>query len=181
MNGSPETGMKEKRTLRYQVAIAVIVILLTGALVYGLIFYGRPRLGIEQPIPFSHRVHANDKKISCFFCHPEAMSTARAGVPPLETCMLCHARIAITYPPIAKLRKHYFGNKPVLWARVHILPEFVYFDHSMHIHRQIDCSRCHGNVPHMDRIVLQQKLEMGFCIGCHKDNYVTHDCFVCHR
>ncbi len=175
------TGMKEHRTLRYQLAIAVLVIVATGLLVYGLFFYAWPRMGDEQPIPFSHRVHANDKKISCFFCHTEAMTTARAGIPPLETCMLCHARIAVTYPPIAKLRDHYFSNKPVLWQRIHILPEFVYFDHSMHIHRQIDCSICHGNVPHMDRIVLQQKLEMGFCIGCHKKNKVTHDCFVCHR
>ncbi len=173
--------MKEHRTLRYQAIIAAIVILLAAALAYGLIFYGRSRLGPEQPIPFSHRVHANDKKISCFFCHPEAMTTARAGVPPLETCMLCHARIAVTYPPIAKLRKHYFENKPVYWERVHILPEFVYFDHSMHIHRQVDCSYCHGNVPHMDRIVLQQKLEMGFCIGCHKATKTSHDCYTCHR
>ncbi len=176
-----QSGMKEKQTFRYQFGIAVLVIMMMGLLVYGLLFYARPRMGDEQPIPFSHRVHANDKKISCFFCHPESMSTARAGIPPLETCMLCHARIAVTYPPIQNLRKHYFDNTPVLWQRVHILPEFVYFDHSMHIHRQIDCSVCHGNVPRMDRIVLQQKLKMGFCIGCHKENRVTHDCFVCHR
>ncbi len=174
-------GLKTEIDIRLQAILAAIAVILFGLTVYGFVFYGRGVLGEEQPIPFSHRVHANDKKIGCFMCHPEAMTTARAGIPPLETCMLCHKRIAVTYPPIRDLRDHYFKNKPVAWKRVHILPDFVYFDHSMHIHRRIDCSYCHGNVLLMDRIVLQQKLEMGFCIGCHKKNKVTHDCFVCHR
>lgn len=174
-------GIKEKRSNRYQAVIAVFVVLSALALIYGWMMYGRLQLGPEQPIPFSHRVHANDKKISCFFCHPESMSSARAGVPPLETCMLCHARIAVTYPPIADVRKHYFENRTVLWERVYILPEFVYFDHSMHLSRQVDCGVCHGNVTQMDRVVLNQKLEMGFCVGCHKKDKVSHDCFLCHR
>ena len=178
---SEQTSMKEKHSLRLQVPLGLLAILFSGVLIYGFVFYARGRIGKEQPIPFSHRVHVNDKKISCFFCHPEAMSTARAGVPPLETCMLCHARIAVAYPPIEKLRKHYFENKPVLWTRIHILPEFVYFDHSMHIRRQIDCGYCHGNVAQMDRVVLQQKLEMGFCVGCHKATKTSHDCYICHR
>lgn len=182
MNGPDEVaGLKGKRSVRYEMVIGAVVIVLFGVLMYAFNFYARSRIGVEQPVPFSHRVHVNDKKISCFFCHPEAMQTARAGIPPLETCMLCHARIAVTYPPIAKLREQYFGNKPVFWNRIHVLPEFVYFDHSMHIHRQVDCSYCHGNVPQMDRIVLQQKLEMGFCIGCHKKTKTSHDCFLCHR
>lgn len=176
-----QRGMTEKHSLRYQVISSVAVIIVTVLAVYGVFFYGRPRLGLEQPIPFSHRVHVNDKKISCFFCHPEAMSSARAGVPPLDTCLLCHARIAVTYPPIEKLRKQYFENRPVAWERVHILPEFVYFDHSMHIRRQVDCGYCHGNVALMDRVVLQQKLEMGFCMECHKATKASHDCYICHR
>lgn len=174
-------GMETGTSLRRQAALGVMAIVLFGLVIYGFNYFGRRPLGPAQPIPFSHRVHANDKKISCFMCHPDAMRTARAGVPPLETCMLCHKRVAVMYPPIKDLRDHYFSGRPVAWNRIHILPEFVYFDHSMHIHRRIDCSYCHGNVPMMDRIVLQQKLEMGFCIGCHKKNKVTHDCFVCHR
>lgn len=176
-------GMQEGRSRRIQALLAVFTVLATGLLVYFFLFYGRLSLGPEQPIPFSHRVHVNDKRISCFLCHPEAMTSARAGVPPLRTCMLCHTRIAVTYPPIRDLRERYFANKPVLWNRVFMLPEFVYFDHSMHIHRRIDCSVCHGNVPAMDRIVLPsiQNLQMGFCVGCHRKSKVSYDCFLCHR
>lgn len=174
-------SMPEKQSLRWQVPLGLLALVLTGILIYGFAYYATGRIGKEQPIPFSHRVHVNDKKISCFFCHPEAMQSARAGVPPLETCMLCHDRIAVTYPPIEKLRSHYFAGTPVLWARVHILPEFVYFDHSLHIRRQIDCGYCHGNVAQMDRVVLQQKLEMGFCMECHKRTKTSHDCYICHR
>lgn len=183
MSGESNVTGMEKRSRRLQVFLGVLAVLAAGLLIYYFNFYGRLRLGPEQPIPFSHRVHANDKRISCFLCHPEAMTSARAGVPPLRTCMLCHSRIAVTYPPIKSLRDHYFGNKPVLWNRVYILPEFVYFNHSMHVHRLIDCSVCHGNVPAMDRIVLTsiRHLQMGFCIGCHKKNKVSHDCYLCHR
>lgn len=173
--------MKETESSKYQVIISAIIILLFAVLAMGFFLYGRRGIGLEQPIPFSHRVHANDKKISCFFCHPEAMSTPHAGVPPLQTCMLCHERIAIAYPPIEKVRKAYFENRPILWERIHVLPEFTYFDHSMHINRQIDCGACHGNVTRMDRVVLQQKLEMGFCVTCHKQLNISHDCFICHR
>lgn len=165
-----------------QAFFAFCVLVLFGVLIYGFFFYSRAGIGPEQPIPFSHRVHVTKKKISCFMCHPEAMHTARAGVPPLQTCMLCHSRIIVTYPYIRKLREHYFGGKPVIWERVYALPNFVYFNHSMHIIRSIDCGYCHGDVPMMDRIVkIKEHLEMGFCIGCHKKHNATHDCFTCHR
>ena len=170
-----------RRFLLRQFFFAACVIALAGALIYGFNFYRRTGIGPKQPIPFSHRVHVHVKKISCFMCHPEAMDTANAGIPPLQTCMLCHSRIIVTYPWIKKLRAHYFEGRPVLWEKVYSLPGFVYFDHSVHIHRSIDCSHCHGNVPLMDRIVKQQDFTMGFCINCHKKNKATHDCFTCHR
>jgi hypothetical protein len=170
----------ESRSIWLQAIVGVIAIILLALAIYALNYY-RSLIGIEQPIPFSHRVHAHVKKISCFMCHPEAIETARAGIPPLQTCMLCHSRIAITYPPIKRLRDQYFEGKPVIWKKVYSLPDFVYFDHSVHIHRRIDCSHCHGDVPLMDRIVKQQDFTMGFCIGCHKKNNATHDCLTCHR
>jgi len=181
MSNSNGEVLSSRRNIYVQAFIGFWVILLIGFLLYAFNFYYKADIGTEQPIPFSHRVHVTEKKLSCFVCHPETMSTARAGVPPLETCMLCHHRIIVTYPPIQKLREHFFQGKPVIWKRIYALPDFDYFDHSVHIHRGIDCSKCHGNVPLMDRIVLNQKLEMGFCIQCHRDNKASHDCFTCHR
>ncbi len=178
---SEQPGMKPGIDIPVQVVLGLIAIIVTGSLIYVFNFYGKGKIGIEQPVFFSHRVHVNDKKISCFMCHPEAMTTARAGIPALETCMLCHARIAVTYPEIAKLRGFYFEKRPVAWNKVYYLPDFVYFNHSMHIHRRIDCSQCHGNMPLMDRVVKQQDFIMGFCIECHRKTKATIDCFTCHR
>jgi hypothetical protein len=160
---------------------ALLALILGIAIVCGFNFYRMRKIGPLQPIPFSHRVHVHVKKISCFMCHPEAMDTNRAGIPPLQTCMLCHSRIIVTYPWIRKLREHYFQGRPVLWKKVYSLPDFVYFEHSMHIRKSIDCGHCHGDVPLMDRIVKQQDFTMGFCINCHKKYKASHDCFTCHR
>lgn len=158
--------------------LAVVVML---AVVWGYVLYFPNRLGPEQPIPFSHRVHAGKKEISCYMCHPEAMSGARAGVPSLETCMLCHKHIAIHYPPIERLRSHYFENRPILWKKVNELPDHVHFNHAVHLHRSIDCGHCHGPIKDMDRVKLPHTFTMGWCVGCHKSFNATHDCFSCHR
>ncbi|MFZ0389505.1 MAG: cytochrome c3 family protein [Calditrichia bacterium] len=144
-------------------------------------FYYESKIGPEQPVPFSHRVHANKKQISCVMCHQEVTRSAVAGIPPLETCMLCHSRIIIHHPEIENVRQHYFQRVPIIWEKVTFLPDFVYFNHSVHIQRGIDCGHCHGNIKEMDRVMQVQKFEMGFCIQCHRDNNATTDCFTCHR
>jgi hypothetical protein len=161
-------------------ALAVAALVVLAALEYLNVLYPTG-LGPRQPIPFSHRVHVHTKQLSCFMCHTGARRSMRAGIPPLETCMLCHSRLIRTHPYIRELREHFAQNKPVVWERVNWLPEFVYFNHSVHIQRGIDCSKCHGNVFLMDRVVKARKFEMGFCIGCHRENHATHDCFTCHR
>jgi len=177
-----ETKQVAKRLPRWPTFAALAVLLLSAgaALIYLDIPYP-VGLGPRQPIPFSHRVHVHVKQISCFMCHTGAARTSRAGIPPLQTCLLCHARIIRSYPYIAKLRGHVAQNRPVVWERVNWVPEFVYFDHSMHIQRSVDCGVCHGDVSLMDRVVAARKFEMGFCIQCHRDNKVTTDCFTCHR
>ena len=161
-------------------ASVVLVMVILGTLVIYNVLYPRG-MGLSQPIPFSHRVHAHTKQISCLMCHSQVATSARAGIPPLQTCLLCHLRIIRTFPYIKQLREHYRDNKPIVWKRVNWVPEFVYFNHSMHIRKGIDCSKCHGNVALMDRVVPQQKFKMGFCIQCHRDENATHDCFGCHR
>lgn len=161
--------------------LALVTVVAFGLTWWG--YYALPTapLGLEQPLPFSHRVHAKVKGISCLFCHNTVQAEAHAGIPPVETCMLCHSRIIITYWDIHKLRSHYYNRVPLLWRRVNILPDFVKFNHSQHINRSVDCGHCHGDVKEMDRIKPPQEFLMGFCITCHKAYNATHDCFTCHR
>jgi hypothetical protein len=157
------------------IAAALIIATWLG---YNLVGIG---MGPEQPLPFSHRVHATDKQISCVMCHQSAIDTKRAGIPPLATCLLCHQEVITQFPWIRKLREHFYARKPIEWTRLNTLPDFVFFDHSAHLNRGIDCGRCHGAVNEMDRLHQEQKFVMGFCIQCHRDNNATHDCFVCHH
>ncbi len=174
-----EAGKRRFKWMEALLALAAAASLLIGW--WGYSRYYERQIGPKQPIPFSHRVHAGDKGISCLLCHYTAPVSDRAGIPPLETCLLCHRREAINFRPIQDLREHYFSGRPVYWVRVHWVPEFVYFTHRVHLHRGFDCVECHGNVKAMDRVVMVKKFEMGFCIDCHRKHHATHDCFVCHR
>ncbi|MBJ6726097.1 cytochrome c3 family protein [Geomesophilobacter sediminis] len=161
-------------------SLTVVVLLVIASLVIFNVVYPVD-IGTRQPIPFSHRVHVHTKHLSCVMCHTGVTDSQRAGIPPLQTCLLCHEHIITTFPYIQKLRDHFQQRRPVVWQRVNWLPEFVYFYHSVHVSRGIDCSVCHGNVALMDRVIKARKFEMGFCIQCHRDNNATHDCFTCHR
>ncbi len=163
-----------------QFGLFLLILVLLGTAVLSYYSY-RSTIGPEQPIPFSHRIHVQEKNISCFMCHDGAVNSARAGIPPLETCMLCHSRIIIHHPEIEKLRAHYEAGTPVEWKKVYDIPDFAYFNHSVHIFRKIDCAQCHGNVSSMDRIERVQEFKMNFCVDCHKENKATTDCFTCHR
>ncbi len=181
MTETPKTtGSDAPRRGRWAAAW-ITALLLTTAVVWLYYQLVPADLGPAQPISFSHRFHVSTKDLSCFWCHPGAVDSAHAGVPPLETCMLCHKRIITEHPEIVKLRAHYESKRTVAWERVNDLPDFVYFDHSIHLHRGIDCGRCHGDVAHMDRVRLEQSFQMGFCVQCHRGYGVTHDCFACHR
>lgn len=165
----------------YQITLIGVIILLPALSVWLFGFYHKHQIGPEQPIAFSHRVHVNEKEISCFFCHEGAMTTAHAGVPPLATCMLCHDRVIIHHPEIEKLHAHYNSGEPVEWVKVNDLPDHAFFNHALHVNRQIDCAECHGNVREMDRIKPVKEFKMDMCIDCHRQEDVTTDCFTCHR
>lgn len=161
-------------------AVAATILGTTAAIAY--LQYYPSDLGPQQPIPFSHHFHVATKDISCFMCHSQAAVQDRAGVPPLETCMLCHKQIIVNYPPIRKLREHYDTARPVEWVHVNNrVPEFVYFSHQRHVRSGIDCGQCHGDVTEMDRIKAPFEFTMGFCVQCHRDNNFSHDCLTCHR
>ena len=157
----------------------------TFLVVLGIAYYGAVRMrslqpGPEQPIPFSHRVHAGSKQIDCFFCHPYATASSNPGIPPVEKCLLCHNVIATRFPPIAKIRTYYADGEGIPWKRVNRVSDFVHFSHQAHLAKGFDCGRCHGNVREMDRIGQANVFTMDFCITCHRRNKATQSCFACH-
>ena len=167
-----------RRAGPFLAALAGLLVLLAVGL-YD--FYYPAQAGQVQPIPFSHRLHAGQKKIGCLFCHADAIDTPQAGLPPLETCMLCHSRIIVDNPYIVTLRQQYESGTPVEWAPVNLLPDYAHFNHVLHVRSGFDCGRCHGSVSGMDRMTVPHKFLMGFCVECHKAEGYSHDCLVCHR
>ncbi|MBI2842326.1 MAG: cytochrome c3 family protein [Armatimonadetes bacterium] len=166
-------------TLPVKIAIIVLVVL-------GLIFAGAGVIlravdyGPAQPVPFSHRIHAGTKDISCFFCHQYATVSANAGIPSVEKCLLCHNVIVPRWRPVEKIHEYAQRNEPIPWVRVNRMPEFTHFSHQAHLARGFDCSRCHGNVKEMDRIRPVYKFDMKFCVNCHWENNFSTNCYICH-
>ncbi|HSE97708.1 MAG TPA: cytochrome c3 family protein [Blastocatellia bacterium] len=122
----------------------------------------------EQPIAFSHRVHAGDNQISCLYCHSAAEKSKIAGIPAASTCMNCHSQIRKDSPEIQKITSAIANNKPIEWMRVHRVPDHVSFDHSRHVSVGIKCQQCHGPVETMDRVSQFETLSMGMCVNCHR-------------
>jgi menaquinone reductase, multiheme cytochrome c subunit len=123
----------------------------------------------EQPVPFSHALHAGELALDCRYCHTTVEQAARAAIPPTETCMNCHTRIRPQSERLAPLFESWASGEPVHWKRVHDLPDYVYFDHSAHVTRGVACVSCHGRVDTMERVRQEQPLSMGWCLDCHRD------------
>jgi len=124
---------------------------------------------IEQPIPFSHKHHVRDDGIDCRYCHTSVETSSFAGIPPLATCMTCHWVLFHDAPPLAPLRAAFAGQQTLAWNRVHDLPDFVYFDHSVHIAKGVGCSTCHGRIDEMPLVRRVASLDMQWCLDCHRD------------
>ena len=127
---------------------------------------GVPR---EQPVPFSHQHHVNGVGIDCRYCHTSVESAAFANIPPTKTCMNCHSQIWASSPTLEPVRESFRSDRSIPWTRVHDLPDFVYFDHSIHVNKGVGCSTCHGRVDQMQRVTQVQPLTMGWCLSCHRD------------
>jgi hypothetical protein len=123
---------------------------------------------VEQPVPFSHRHHVRDDGIDCRYCHTSVENSAFAGIPPLATCMTCHSQLFTDAPPLAPLVRAYRGGAPLAWNRVHDLPGFVYFDHSIHIAKGVGCTTCHGPIDRMPLVRRVASLYMQWCLDCHR-------------
>lgn len=161
------------------VILAFTGIFITWILAVNAIAFGRAKgYSPDQPIKFSHAVHAGQNKTDCNYCHYTAKISKTAGIPPGSVCMNCHllvrngTRSGAT--EIAKIIKAFEEKKPVKWIRIYKLPDFVFFSHEQHVTAgEIDCEACHGNVKEMNRLFQVPDLSMGWCINCHKTRKVN--------
>jgi hypothetical protein len=123
----------------------------------------------EQPVQFSHKHHVGDDGIDCRYCHTTVETQAFAGIPPTKTCMNCHTQIWADSPYLEPVRRSWETGSPIEWVRVHDLPQFVYFDHSIHVNKGVGCVACHGRVDQMALTHQIASLQMEWCLDCHRN------------
>lgn len=154
----------------FVIAVAVVSIITAS----GVVAYELSRVGVhqgyapEQPIAFSHKLHAGDSQIPCLYCHFGARTSRHAGIPPLNVCMNCHSILRTQTIEIEKLKEAVQRRQPIAWVKVHNLPDFVYFNHSQHVTGGVSCASCHGPVETMTRVSQHEPLTMGWCLDCHR-------------
>ncbi len=145
------------------------------ATIGSLLLYQRTPYGVSQaeqiiqPVMFDHRHHVQDDLIDCRYCHTSVEKAASAGIPSTEACLACHAQVWNKSPLLDQVRASWFTGKAIPWTRVHKLPDFVYFNHAIHVNKGIGCADCHGRVDQMASIEQAQPLSMGWCLDCHND------------
>jgi predicted CXXCH cytochrome family protein len=121
-----------------------------------------------QPVKFDHRHHVRDVGIDCLYCHSSAKSAPYAGVPATSLCMGCHNQIWASSPELEPVRRSYFEQRPLVWNRVNSLPDFVFFNHAIHVNKGVGCVSCHGRVDQMGQVYAAKSLSMAFCLECHR-------------
>jgi Cytochrome c7 and related cytochrome c len=122
-----------------------------------------------QPVPFSHQHHVSGLGIDCRYCHTSVETSSFAGIPPTKTCMNCHSQIWTNAALLEPVRASYRSGESLQWTRVNQLPDFVFFNHSIHINKGVGCNTCHGPVDRMPLMYQQESLQMEWCLGCHRD------------
>jgi hypothetical protein len=123
----------------------------------------------EQPIQFSHQHHVGGIGIDCRYCHTTVERAASAGIPPTKTCMNCHSQIWANSPFLEPVRESFRTGEPLRWIRVHDLPDFTYFNHSVHVKKGVGCATCHGRVDRMPLMWQSASLQMAWCLDCHRN------------
>lgn len=140
----------------------------------GLVWYGASPKTVavgyqpEQPVPYSHALHAGELGLDCRYCHNTVEHAAMAAIPPTETCMNCHQRVRTTSPKLEPVRQSAATGQSVEWIKVHDLPDYAYFNHSAHVTRGIGCVSCHGRVDQMVEVHQEKPLSMAWCLECHR-------------
>jgi hypothetical protein len=184
------------RFLYIVVPLGVVAVLTTMLVVGRTAEPARYAIGYapEQPIPFSHRVHAGANRVPCQYCHTNADRSRSATIPAVQTCMNCHRYISMADSDVIKkaVVARLGTDAPMTWERVYHLPDHVFFDHRSHVNAGVQCATCHGDVKSMDVLTRVMDLRMGTCLACHRDpgRYLPPespikkgptDCTACHR
>jgi hypothetical protein len=123
----------------------------------------------EQPVPFSHEHHVGGLGLDCRYCHTTVETSSFANIPPTKTCMNCHSQIWSTSPTLEPVRASFRTGNSIPWTRVHDLPDFVYFNHSIHVNKGVGCESCHGRVDQMPLTWQESSLQMDWCLDCHRN------------
>jgi hypothetical protein len=181
-------------TLRIRLPIILFVIAAVFVGTFSLSRAERDGVGYTpvQPIAFSHKLHAGTMRIDCQYCHTAATTSSHATIPALSICMNCHTIARKNKPEIMKLTKYYEQGIALPWKRVHRVPDYAYFNHSVHVNKGIDCANCHGKVEQMDGAAQVSEFTMGACLNCHRNVHETlknipgmkngpENCAACHR
>ena len=151
------------------------ILLIGGAVTAGLTYYFTPkytRVGYQptQPVPFSHSIHVNQLGMDCRYCHDGVEESWYSNVPAADTCMNCHSAVRASDPRLEPVRASYKDEgKPVEWVQIHKLPDYAFFNHSVHVNRGVSCVECHGRVDQMDEVRHEKHFSMTFCLDCHRD------------
>ncbi len=169
----PQLFSKSDDTI-FRTSLVVLVLLLSGFLGVILLIARSPYvtkqdMAVEQLVPFSHRHHVGDIGLDCRYCHQTVETSPRAGLPTTQVCMNCHRDLWNQAPMLAPVRESFRTGQPLVWNRVHDLPDYVYFNHSIHIHKGIGCYSCHGDISEMPLVRRVQPLTMEWCLACHRD------------
>jgi hypothetical protein len=188
----------KKALLDYTLRIRLPIILFVGAFFFiATYFFSRAeRDGVGyspvQPIAFSHKLHAGTMHIDCKYCHSAVTASPHATIPSVATCMNCHTIARKNKPEIIKLTKYYEEGIALPWKRVHRIPDYAYFNHSVHINKGIECASCHGMVEDMDGALQASEFTMAACLNCHRNAPTIlvnihgvktgpENCYACHR
>ncbi len=153
--------------------LGLIAVLAGTMAMAGVTYYLTPkytRVGYQpkQPVAFSHKIHSTQLGIDCRYCHNDVDKAWFSNIPAASTCMNCHSLILKDDPKLALVRESYNTGKPIPWVQVHKVPDYVYFNHSVHVNRGISCVHCHGEVNQMDEVQHAKPLSMSFCVDCHR-------------
>ncbi len=124
---------------------------------------------VDQPVPFSHEHHVKGLGVDCRYCHTSVSDSSFAGIPPTKTCMTCHSQLWTNAGLLQPVRDSWQQDKPIQWNRVHRLPDYVFFNHEIHVNKGVGCSTCHGPVDEMPLMRQHSTLQMGWCLDCHRN------------
>ena len=157
-----------------KVSLAGALLLVGGLIAFAMIlgrssYVTRAHEFVQQPVQFSHRHHVKDDGIDCRYCHTSVETSSFAGIPPTKTCMNCHSQIWSQAPILEPVRASFREDRPLRWIRVHDLPDFVYFNHSVHVKKGMGCETCHGRIDEMPLTLQENTLQMAWCLDCHRN------------